>query len=194
MTGHGESTTCPASTDLWSVSYATSTSGTFLNFSNEAVEAIKEATACNPFFLQMICRELVEAARRERSCLVCELDVNEIMQLLIQRGKLEERYVRHLYSPFDKPDPLDMAIIAVVARSEIENRRPHFVSQRTIVESIIPQQHDQVITRIGDLQRRDILSKSPNDSPEVRITLPLFRDWFNGNQPQYKLWAPMLRK
>jgi len=165
-----------------------------LVFSDEAIEAIKEASACNPFFVQMICRELVEAAKRQKSSHICELDVEEVVAWLIQRGGLEQRHVQHLYWPLVEPVPLEMAIIGVVAQLESKGHRPQFVRQQDVIGMIDPTHHDQAITELGELVRREVLRRDSSDSSRIRIMLPMFRDWFNNNKPEYKLWAPLLRR
>lgn len=165
-----------------------------LTVSDEAVEMIKEVSACNPFFVQMICKEMVEAARRQYSSLVCQLDVEETVEWLVHRGGLDNKAVMHLYSPFTTPDPLDMVIIGLVSELEMSERRPQFVTQESIIQRIDPRHHDMAITRIGELVRREVLRRNPKDSREIRIMLPLFRDWFNDNKPEYRLWAPLLKR
>lgn len=165
-----------------------------LTISDEAAEMIKEVSACNPFYVQMICKEMVEAARREYSPHICRLDVEETIEWLVHRGGLDNKSVMHLYSPFTTPDPLDMVIIGLVSELEVSERRPHFVAQKSIIQRIDPRHHDMAITRIGELVRREVLRRNPNDSQEIRMMLPLFRDWFNDNKPEYKLWAPLLKR
>jgi hypothetical protein len=93
-----------------------------------------------------------------------------------------------------KPDPLDMAIIGVTAEEEIGKGHPQFVSEQTILRRIARKHEDEVVTRIGELVRREILQRNPDEKSEVRMMLPLFRDWFYDNHPEYQLWAPLLRR
>lgn len=165
-----------------------------LTFSDDAIETIKEISACNPFFVQMVCKEMVDAAKRERSAHLCKLDVHETVEWLVHRGGLDSKSVRHLYSPFGEPDPLDMAIIGLVSEHEVGERHPRYVTEDEIVARIDPRQHDKAVTRIGELVRREVLRGNPTNGREVRMMLPLFRDWFNDNKPEYRLWAPLLQR
>ena len=189
----------------WRIAYLSPTDGSVerlvrndyvknvLSFSDDAVDMIKECSACNPFFVQLICRELVNTAKSQKSPQVCRLDVEEVVKWLVQRG-LDPKYMRHLYSPRLKPDPLDMAIIDVTAEEELSKDRPQFVSQQAILMRITKKYEDEVINRIGELVRREILQRNPDDNSEIRMMLPLFRDWFYDNHPEYQLWAPLLRR
>jgi hypothetical protein len=68
------------------------------------------------------------------------------------------------------------------------------VPQQTIQGRIVGRHGDETLARVGELVRREILQRNPKDSSEVRLTLPLFRDWFYDNHPEYPLWAPLLRR
>lgn len=164
-----------------------------LSFSDDAIEMIKKYSACNPFFIQMICKELVVAAQAQKSSYVCKLDVEEVVKWLVQQG-LDAKYVRHLYTPRLKPDPLDMAIIGVMSEEELSHGYLEYVPQQTILRRIIKRDEDEVINRIGELVRREILQRNPDNNLEFRMMLPLFRDWFYDNHPEYQLWAPLLRR
>jgi hypothetical protein len=165
-----------------------------LSFTDEAIEKIKDLTACNPFFVQMICRELVNAAKMQQSDCICELDVEEIRQLLIDRGHLDSKYVLHLYSPLSKPDPLELAIIGTLSELELRDGRPRFVPQEELLERIAPDYKDRTITAIGLLVRREILWRNPEDNMDLKMTLPIFRDWFNVNKPAFKDWSSLVRR
>jgi hypothetical protein len=187
----------------WRISYLSSTDGSveklirndyvkeYLVFNNDAVERIKEYSACNPFFVQMICRELVTSSALKKSPHVCVLDVVETTRNLVH-GILDSKYMRHLYSPRLSPDSLDMAVIGFVSAKESESKRNRFIPQDVVLTGI-HHDEDELITRIGELVRREILQRNPNNNFEVKMKLPLFRDWFNANKPEYKLWASKLR-
>jgi len=189
----------------WRIAYLSPTDGSverlvendyvrgYLHFSADAIATIKEVSACNPCFVQMICQEIVERSRRQQSAQVCKLDVQEVADWLVRQAATT-KYVRHLYCPLQKPDPLDLAIIGITAEEEVLGHRPHFVAQQRIVQRIQGKYSDRVVTKIGELTRREILKRNPENSEEIRIMLPLFRDWFNDNKPEYSLWAPLLRR
>ena len=166
----------------------------YLGFNPDAIATIKDVSTCNPFFVQMICREIVDRSCSQQSAQVCKLDVQEASDWLVRQAATT-KYMIHLYCPIpDKPDPLDLAVIGTTAEEEMLDHRSRFVAQQKIIESIQQEHSDRVITKIGELVRREILGRSPENSEEVRIKLPLFRDWFNDNKPLYNLWASLLRR
>ncbi|GEM_PF-1356327 len=191
----------------WRIAYLSPTDGSVerlvqndyvkgsLDFNNDAIAVIKETSACNPCFVQMICREIVERSRQQRSAQVCKFDVQEVADWLV-RQPATTNYVKHFYSynPRQEPDPLDLAIIGAMAEEEMRGHQPRFVAQQRVVQRIQEQHSDRVVTKIGELVRREILRRNPENSEEIRIMLPLFRDWFNDNKPEYSIWAPLLRR
>jgi hypothetical protein len=189
----------------WRIAYLSPTDGSverlvendyvrgYLRFNPDSISTVKEVTACNPCFVQMICQEIVDRSRRQWSQQVCTLDVLEVSDWLVRQSSTT-KYVKHLYSPFQEPDSLDLAVIGVMAEEEMLGHRPRFVPQQRIVERIQQQYSDRVVTKIGELVRREILRRNPESSDELRIMLPLFRDWFHDNKPKYNLWAPLLRR
>src|SRR5690606_17891209 len=94
----------------WRIAYLSPTDGSVeklirneyvneaISFSDEAINLIKDSSACNPFFIQMICRDLVAGAKNNSSSHICKLDVEEIVERLVKRN-LEIKYVKHLYTP-----------------------------------------------------------------------------------------------
>jgi hypothetical protein len=164
-----------------------------LEFSDDALRMIKEYSACNPFFVQMICRELVSMAKSQKSSTVCMLDVEETIGWLVRKG-LDARHVRHLYCPRLEPDPLDMAIIGIATDEEKSRGRGHHVPVQAMLEGIVGRPEDETLNRVGELVRREILQRNSKNPSEVRMRLPLFRDWFYDNHPEYQLWAPLLRR
>jgi len=164
-----------------------------VTFSEEAINLIKYYSACNPFFIQMICRDLIDSAKENNSPHVCKLDVEEIVERLVKRN-LEIKYVKHLYTPRLEPDPLDLAIIGVVAQIEIESKGKKYIEKNKIFANFPKRSEDKVINKLGELVRREILDQNPNNNNEYRIKLPLFRDWFYDNNPEYELWVSELKR
>lgn len=165
-----------------------------IHFDDRAIDRIKEVTACHPFFLQMLAQELVEAAKRQRSEHVCQLDVDEAVDNMLQHGRLDINHVNHLYKPPAVPDPVAMAIIGIVAELELQRPVTPFVPTKLILDQLLPESEAKAVTRIGDLVRRQILERNPQDSTQVRLMLPIFRDWFYNNQPEYDVRATVLRR
>jgi hypothetical protein len=86
-----------------------------------------------------------------------------------------------------------MAIIGVMSEEEINHGRAKYVPQYTIMKRLTKKE-DEVINRIGELARREILERNPDNSGEFRMMLPLFREWFYDNHPEYDLWASLVRR
>ncbi|HLO33340.1 MAG TPA: ATP-binding protein [Anaerolineales bacterium] len=164
-----------------------------VSFSDEAVNFIKYSSACNPFFIQMICRDLVDNAKNNNSPHVCKLDVEEIVERLVKRN-LEIKYVKHLYTPRLEPDPLDLAVIGVVAEAENENKKSKYVDRYKILSKFPNRSEDKAINKLGELVRREILDQNPSNKNEYRVKLPIFRDWFYDNSPEYELWVSELKR
>jgi tetratricopeptide (TPR) repeat protein len=188
----------------WRIAYLSPTDGSVeklvrneyvrdvLNFTDDAINLIKDYTACNPYFVQWLCWELVHSAPNKKSSEICVMDVQESIKKLVQQ-LLDTKYMRHLYSPRLAPDALDMAIIAVVSDMETKSGRRTFVSQEVVAAQILQRTQDEVINRTNELVRREVLERNSKSSSEIRMKLPLFRDWFVDNKPEYQQWAPLLR-
>ena len=161
-------------------------------FNKDSIKEIKETSSCNPYFIQMICHEIIERCKRQLSNRVCRLDVQEVAYSLIHNTTMTKS-LRHLYAPFEEPDYLDMAIIGLVARQEMIGRKPQFVEKKKIIQMISKENTDRAIDKISELIRREVLKIDPEDQNKVRIMLPLFRDWFINNQPEYDKWIKYTR-
>jgi hypothetical protein len=164
-----------------------------LAFSPTAIQTIKESTACNPFFIQMVCRHIVDSAKNKKSKFICELDVEESIDYLCRRT-IEANSVMHLYNPPAVTDSLSRALIGLVAELENRTLRPRFVALDHILDEIDPQYTDQAQARLIELVRRQILRRNPREANEFALMIPLFRDWLNVTNTIYADRVPFQRR
>lgn len=161
-----------------------------IEIKDSAIDLIKEISACNPFFIQMICHNLIRFAQQQRTRVITTLDVEEVSQWLIQK-EIEVKHVRHLYAPLtNSVDSLDLAIVGIISK---KNKELKYVSVEEVVNSINFTSAD-VINKIGELTRREILERHPVERERIRIKLPLFSDWFNENKPEFAMWASFVKE
>jgi len=191
----------------WRVDYLPSTDGSVeqlirnvhvrsvLTFGEDAVRIIKDASSCNPYFVQKICYELVESAKRKKSNHICQLDVEESLSYLVHRG-IEANSVQHLYSEPAVPDALSRAIISLAAELEGNSHGygPHYIPVKVILEKLSPEYEDQALIRIFELVRRQILRRNPVETNEIALMIPLFREWLNVTGTTYADRADFCRR
>jgi len=167
----------------------------YIEYDDKAIELVKDATACNPYFLQALCQIIVDRCNRQRCAFVCPLDVIEAAQHLVTN--MQASQWKHLYLPLGNFVPEELAVIGAVSEAETE-RNGAFVSDQTISDRLIGIPSQRVMDILNTLVRREVLTRrevearSSSARSDVRIRLPLFRNWFQDNKPLYDKWSSLL--
>ncbi|MDY7080252.1 MAG: tetratricopeptide repeat protein [Chloroflexota bacterium] len=160
----------------------------FLAYEDSAVGRIEAATAGNPYYIQLICFNLVERMNREKRNTATIVDVNEVIRELLQFGS---SYFEHLWRRLEPLENILLACLAELA-DPVSDRWVGYVE---ILDRIrrLEKRYDVklALTEEGTLLRvtkilRDrgvIEERRREEEIDFRIRVDLFREWFKAYQP-----------
>ncbi len=160
----------------------------FLAYDDAAVGKIKTATAGNPYYIQLICFNLVERMNREKRNVATIVDVNGVIEELLRFGS---SYFEHLWR---RSEPLENIVLACLAESA-DTASDRWVGYAEILDQMrqLEKRYNVklALTKEGMLLRvtktlRDrgvIEERRREEEIDFRIRIDLFRDWFKVYQP-----------
>jgi len=160
----------------------------FLAYEDSAVGRIEAATAGNPYYIQLICFNLVERMNREKRNTATIVDVNEVIRELLQFGS---SYFEHLWR---RLEPLENILLACLAEST-DPASDRWVGYVEILDQMrqLEKRYDVklALTEEGTLLRvtkilrdRGVIEERRREEEIVfRIRVDLFREWFKVYQP-----------
>jgi len=167
----------------------------WLTFNQDAIQFIKELTACSPFYLQKVCEYIVDDMKANFYREVSRYEVINLYKRML-RESLDTTDFIHLYAPFaekennlkakDKINDIQISILSILA-----------LARRNFKESeIINQFHDMpasiITNEIKELIRREVLRVTDNGN--IDFYIPFFKEWFKMNLPFYNLTEKYLGK
>ena len=143
-------------------------------FDKDAVDKIIELTACSPFYIMILCSELVKFARQRRRLPIHVGDVEALVQRMIcNDSSISRKDFDNLISCgesrldlIDKDDSLKVLKDLAVKSRNVEY---YDINAITVFEK------DKVKSIVDDLLRRKVLA--PNLSNKVKIKVGLFKLW-----------------
>ena len=145
-------------------------------FHPDAVDEIIKLTACSPFYIMIICSELVKYARQRKRLPIQLSDVNALVQKMIcNESSISRKDFDNLISCgesrldiIDKDDSLKvLKDIAVKSR----NIDYYNINEIKVFSA------DKAQNIIDDLLRRGVLQRHPEFSNKVKIKVGLFKRW-----------------
>ena len=145
-------------------------------FHPDAVNEIIKLTACSPFYIMILCSELVKYARQRKRLPIQVSDVNALVQRMIcNESSISRKDFDNLISCgesrldiIDKDDSLK-----VLKDIAVKSRNVDYYNVADInVFSI-----EKVKSIINDLLRRGVLEPHPEIPNKVRIKVGLFKRW-----------------
>ena len=145
-------------------------------FHPDAVDEIIKLTACSPFYIMIICSELVKYARQRKRLPIQLIDVNALVQKMIcNESSISRKDFDNLISCgesrldiIDKDDSLK-----VLKDIAVKSRNIDYYD----INEIKVFSPDKVKSIIDDLLRRGVLQRHPNFSNKVKIKVGLFKRW-----------------
>ncbi len=151
-----------------------------------AVEKILRVTAGQPYFIQYICHEIVNVARRDAKNFVTLRDVDRALQTTVQETT---GIIRHSYMSLSRDEQLALAALARIT----DDGRP-FVSLEDIVETL---RQDDVTMLVHDLheimrglaERDFIVERGGGDTAgkQYGFAMDLVRVWLEQNDEYTRL-------
>lgn len=145
-------------------------------FHPDAVNKILELTACSPFYIMILCSELVKFARQRKRLPIQANDVDTLVQKMIcNESSISRKDFDNLISCgesrldiIDKDDS-----IKVLKDIAIKSRNIEFYD----INEIKVFDKEKVKKIIGDLLRRRVLEPHSDFGNKVRIKVGLFKRW-----------------
>lgn len=145
-------------------------------FHPDAVDEIIKLTACSPFYIMIICSELVKYARQRKRLPIQLSDVNALVQKMIcNESSISRKDFDNLISCgesrldiIDKDDS-----IKVLKDIAVKSRNIDYYD----INKISVFSPDKVKNIINDLLRRGVLQRHTDFSNKVKIKVGLFKRW-----------------
>ena len=169
----------------------------FLDYDDAAVDRIKMATSGNPYYIQLLCFNLVERMNREKRNIATIVDVNEVIDELLRFGS---SYFEHLWR---RSEPLENILLACLA-DLADPSSDRWVGYIEILERM-RQTEERYGTKLSlseegtllkvtkTLRDRGVLEERRREEEiDFRIRIDLFREWFGTYQPLERTVKEML--
>ena len=145
-------------------------------YAPDAVNKIIELTSCSPFYIMILCSELVKDARQRKYLPIRGSDVNTLVQKMIcNESSISRKDFDNLISCgesrldiIDKDDS-----IKVLKDIAIKSRNIEFYD----INEIKVFNKEKVKNIINDLLRRRVLEPHPDSGNRVKIKVGLFKRW-----------------
>lgn len=149
-------------------------------YTRDSIDKIISLTACSPFYIQIICNELVRFMNAKKKPVLTPRDVEDVVISLCKgQNSLTEFDFENLLSAGDKqldqikPDEA-FAILMEIAKL---TKTLHF-ARREDLTVYSPVKNDEIIK---DLMERAVVEEESLVSNRYKIKVQLFKDWLNFN-------------
>lgn len=155
-------------------------------YASGAVDLILQLTACNPYYIQMICGELVSEMNRKKSIIATRADVSDVAQRIIKRLTFED--FDNLISPGDaitidgiteKTTSAVLYRIAKLTETKEYCTIPDIVSYYK--EDLLSDEKNTIEKVITNLFNREVIEQK---SGMYRIKVKLFQQWMLNQTPE----------
>ena len=142
----------------------------------DAVNEILKLTACSPFYIMILCSELVKYARQRKRLPILANDVNSlVLRMICNESSISRKDFDNLISCgesrldiIDKDDS-----IKVLKDIAVKSRNIDYYD----INAINVFDKDKVKYIIEDLLRRGVLERHADISNKVKIKVGLFKRW-----------------
>ncbi len=150
-----------------------------------ALEKILRATAGHPYFIQYICHEIVNIARREAKNFVALRDVDRALHTTVQETT---GIIRHAYMSLMREEPIALAAVARIT----DDGRP-FIGMEDIAETLrqdgVVLGKRELFETLRQLVDRDFITErgAGGGSKQYGFTMDLVRVWLEQNDEYTRL-------
>ena len=147
-----------------------------------AVDLILKMTACSPFYIQIVCDEIVKYANENMCSPITILDVNDVYNKLItNQGSISFGDFDNLISSGDgklNPKAVEKTY-SVLQDIAVRTRSQEYCKQKEI--NVFGQEDETIIK---DLKERDVVvdDKQYVGEKRIKIKVELFKNWINNNE------------
>lgn len=149
-------------------------------YTRDSIDKIISLTACSPFYIQIICNELVRFMNARKKPVLTPRDVEDVVISLCKgQNSLTEFDFENLLSAGDKqldqikPDEAFAILIEIAKLTKTLN-----FARREDISVYSPSKDNEIIK---DLIERAVLEEESLVSNRYKIQVQLFKDWLNFN-------------
>lgn len=147
-----------------------------------AIEKIIRATACHPYFVQLLCRFLVNRHNGEKRNYITVQDVNEELVNVVEKAKPHFNYIWTLSSPYEK---ILLAILPEILRKK--NIATVIDILQECEEIRLDISKAKLSSALKILTAKDILERVTNGEVHYRFKVDFIRMWVEKHQPLVKV-------
>lgn len=155
-------------------------------YASGTVEMILELSACNPYYIQMLCGELVSDMNKKKSIIATTADITEVAQRIIRRLTFED--FDNLISPGDAitiEGITEKSTSAVLYRIAKLTETKEYCTLSDIVsyykEDILEDEKNTIEKVLDNLYNREVIEKN---SGLYKIKVKLFQLWMLNQTPK----------
>lgn len=149
-------------------------------YTRDSIDKIINLTACSPFYIQIICNELVRFMNAKKKPVLTPRDVEDVVISLCKgQNSLTEFDFENLLSAGDKqldqikPDEAFAILLEIAKLTKTLN-----FARREDITVYSPVKDDEIIK---DLMERAVIEDESLVSNRYKIKVQLFKDWLNFN-------------
>lgn len=157
-------------------------------YTGNSVDMIVDYTACNPYYIQMFCRELVYHVKKQKSARITEVDVKEVANELISNHFKGDKAFDNLVScgepsakDYIQEYPEDKILDTLRAIARASKTQKGYCKRTDIKVNI---SSDTLDKYLENLAMRDVIEMIHSDQLNqkiVKIKVKLFEEWLKIN-------------
>lgn len=155
-------------------------------YASGSVEMILQLTACNPYYIQMICSELVSDMNKKKSVIATRADVSEVSQKIIKRLTFED--FDNLISPGDAitiEGITETTTTAVLYRIAKLTETKEYCTLPDIIsyykEDLLDNERKIIEKVVTNLFNREVIEQKAG---MYKIKVKLFQQWMLNQSPE----------
>ncbi|UCE72901.1 MAG: HEAT repeat domain-containing protein [Methanomassiliicoccales archaeon] len=156
--------------------------GYYMLYDDLAQEKIIRATACHPYFVQLLCRFLVNRHNTEKRNYITVQDVNEELVNVIEKAKPHFDYIWTLSSSDER---MLLALLADLLRKK------NIITMADILDEYgknnLKVSKRKISSALKSLTARDILERVSNGAVHYQFKVDFIRMWIERHQPLSKV-------
>jgi len=150
------------------------------------VNTIKKVTSNHPFFIQLVCKELIDYVNRKRQRVFKPQEMDKVLNLAMERGELQ------FFSLLRESRFLEKIILAVIA--EITESDSAEIPEADILKRIqtrVDVSDQDIQNGLDSLKEREILKAEYKDVVYYSYKVALVRRWVKKNFPLLRVIREM---
>lgn len=147
-----------------------------------AIEKIIRATACHPYFVQLLCRFLVNRHNTEKRNYITVQDVNEELMNVVEKAKPHFDYIWTLSSPEER---MLLAILPEILKKKALATVTDIIKECENMRVDVPRR--KISYALKTLTAKDIFERVSNGAVHYRFKVDFIRMWVEKHQPLSKV-------